>query len=138
MWPLNGLEIVELCDGDCALPKLAELRIAGVKADGAPPQPDDLFVALREPAYDFDGHDWVLPYLRAGAALALVAADWPLLATLPPPLRQRCIVVPEPLCALRKIAAALRRRFTFPIIAVGGSNGKTTTKDMIATLLSTN
>ena len=91
MWPLTGLEIVNVCACSCADPGLAEVQIAGVKADGTPPEPDELFVALREPSYDFDGHGWVLPYLRAGAGLALVAADWPLLPTLPLALRRRCI-----------------------------------------------
>lgn len=136
MWPTSGLEIVEVCGGACAAPDLFSLRIAGVKADGARPHFDDLFVALREPAYDFDGHDWVVPYLRAGAALALVSADWPQLPMLPAPLRQRCVVVPDSLQAFRRLAAWLRRRFTFPIIAIGGSNGKTTTRDMLAALLS--
>lgn len=136
MWPLTGLEIVNVCAGSCADPGLAEVQIAGVKADGTPPEPDELFVALREPSYDFDGHGWVLPYLRAGAGLALVAADWPLLPTLPLALRRRCIVVLDSLRAFRRLAAWLRRQFSFQVIAVGGSNGKTTTKDMIAALLS--
>lgn len=144
MWPLSGLEILDIVAGsvsapaserDAALRALHQLRIAGVKADGAPPERDDLFVALREPDYDFDGHDWVEPYLRAGAALALVAADWPLLSALPVALRRRCIVVDDTLRALRQLAAWSRRRYGFPVIAVGGSNGKTTTKDMIAALL---
>ena len=136
MWPLTGLEIVNVCAGSCAAPGLAGIQIAGVQADGTPPEPDDLFVALREPSYDFDGHGWVLPYLRAGARLALVAVDWPVLPTLPLALRQRCIVVPDSLRAFRELTAWLRRKFSFPVIAVGGSNGKTTTKDMIAALLS--
>lgn len=140
MWPLSGLEIVESCAEEVGsapldVSLLSSLQIVGVKADGARPEPDELFVALREPAYDFDGHDWVVPYLQSGAALALVSADWPLLPTLPPPLRQRCIVVSDSLRAFRLLAARLRRRFPFPVIAVGGSNGKTTTKEMIAALL---
>lgn len=140
MWPLSGLEIAQSCAEEmCAAPLdvsfLSSLQIAGVKADGARPEPDDLFVALREPAYDFDGHDWVVPYLQAGAALALVSADWPLLSTLSPSLRQRCIVVADSLRAFRLLASSLRRRFPFPVIAIGGSNGKTTTKEMLAALL---
>lgn len=93
------------------------------EADGA------LFVALREEPWD--GHVWLAEAFARGARFALVARD----ATVPDALRDRCIVVDDTLVAFRKLAAEVRKDFTFPVIAVGGSNGKTTTKEMIGALV---
>src|SRR6185295_12873200 len=90
--------------------------------------------ALREDGYD--GHTYVAEALEAGAALALVAADWNGREVLTPDQHARCLVVDDTLVAFRRLAAVLRRGFAFPVVAVGGSNGKTTAKDMIAALLS--
>ena len=87
----------------------------------------DLFVALK--GERFDGHDFVADALAHGAVAALVSdarADaWsaPLIA------------VPDTLQALGELAAHWRRRFALPLCAVTGSNGKTTTKEMLAAIL---
>lgn len=134
MWPLSGLEIVKACGVRAWSPSVEPLRLAGVVVGETPPEADDLFIALREAGHD--GHAYVAEYLELGAALALVSADWDGLPELAPEMRARCLVVDDSLAAFRDLAAALRRRFPFPVVAVGGSNGKTTTKDMIAALLS--
>lgn len=96
--------------------------------------PGDLFVAL--PFVNGDAHAHVEEALSRGAALALVSEVWPRLRDLSPELRARCVVVPNVLAAFRRLAAAFRRRLSCPVVAVAGSNGKTTTKDMLAALLS--
>jgi UDP-N-acetylmuramoyl-L-alanyl-D-glutamate--2,6-diaminopimelate ligase len=133
VWPLDGRAIAEACEAR-GLPSFrADAAIAGVAVGDRPVLPDDLFVALREDG--FDGHGEVEDALRAGAPLALVASDWTGLAALAPELRARCLVTGDTLRAVRLLAARLRRGFAFPVVAVGGSNGKTTTKDMIAAML---
>lgn len=87
----------------------------------------DVFVALKTPARD--GHDFLPAALAAGASAALVsranpALDFPQL------------VVADPLAAFQAIAAAHRRTFTGPVIGVSGSAGKTSTKELLALLLS--
>jgi UDP-N-acetylmuramyl-tripeptide synthetase/UDP-N-acetylmuramoyl-tripeptide--D-alanyl-D-alanine ligase len=131
MWPLSTIELSHAC-GSSDAPSI-DVSIAGVCFGETPPARDELFVALREG--DFDGHSLVVESLEAGAPFALVSADWEDLASLDPALRARCIVVPDSLVAFRKLAAFMRARFAFPVIAVGGSNGKTTTKEMLAALL---
>ncbi len=81
----------------------------------------------------FDGHRFVAAALRRGAIGALVQRG----ATLDPrpPARSWLLEVPDTLRAYQDLAAFHRRRFAIPVIAVTGSNGKTTTKDMIADVL---
>jgi UDP-N-acetylmuramoyl-tripeptide--D-alanyl-D-alanine ligase len=86
----------------------------------------DLFVALK--GERFDGHDYVGAALEAGAAAALVADDRA--ANLPGNL----IAVPDPLAALGRLALHWRASFDIPVVAVVGSNGKTTTKEMVAAI----
>ncbi|MFB3882921.1 MAG: UDP-N-acetylmuramoyl-tripeptide--D-alanyl-D-alanine ligase [Armatimonadota bacterium] len=85
-----------------------------------------LFVALR--GERFDGHDFVGAALAKGAGAALVSRD--VSATGP------LIVVPDTLVALGEIAATHRATLTPRVVAVTGSTGKTSTKEMIASVLS--
>ncbi len=90
-----------------------------------------LFVALTGP--NFDGHDFVAPVLAAGAAGAVVSASWWGRAG-----RGRVtdvLVVPDTLLALQDLARAHRVRHPVPLAAVTGSNGKTTTKELLAAAL---
>lgn len=111
-----------------------ETTIRGATGNARDARPGDLFVAL--PFADGDAHAGVEEALAAGAALALVSKGWPRLGALAPELRMRCVVVEDVLASFRAFAATFRERFSYPVAAVAGSNGKTTTKDMLAALLS--
>lgn len=87
----------------------------------------DIFVALKTPARD--GHDFLPAALTAGASAALVSRPNPAVA-----LPQ--LVVADPLAAFQAIAAAHRRAFTGTVVGVSGSAGKTSTKELLALLLS--
>ena len=87
----------------------------------------DLFIALRGPRYN--GNEFVSGALTAGAAGALVDA------VQPAAIAQ--IVVPDTQAALEKAARAWRGQFPIPVVAVAGSNGKTTAKEMTAAILGT-
>lgn len=87
----------------------------------------DLFVALT--GARFDGHQFVAEALKKGAVGALVRRGFKL------PGAALLIEVDEPLRAFQDVARAHRRRFAIPVVAVSGSNGKTTTKDMIGAIL---
>ena len=86
----------------------------------------DLFVALK--GERFDAHDF-LPQARAAGAVAAIGAHGVAQAGLDG------LVVGDPLEALQALAAGWRRRFAGPVIAVTGSNGKTTVTQMIASIL---
>jgi UDP-N-acetylmuramoyl-tripeptide--D-alanyl-D-alanine ligase len=88
-------------------------------------EPRALFVALR--GERFDGHQFVPDALERGAAGALVSR----LASVPLPQ----VVVPDVLGGLSAFAAAWRRDFAGTVVGLTGSNGKTTTKEMIGAIL---
>ena len=103
-----------------------EASFGGVSTDSRTITDRDLFVALSGP--NFDGHEFVAAAAERGAAAAVVSRRLPL--DLPQ------IVVADTLQALQDAAAAWRLQFPIPVVAVAGSNGKTTTKEMLATILS--
>ena len=104
----------------------AELRFTRVHSDTRSLQPGDLFVALR--GERFDAHDFLFQARDAGAAAALAERG---LAEAGLPGLQ----VDDSLIALQQLAAAWRARFRLPLIAVTGSNGKTTVTQMIGSVL---
>ena len=104
----------------------ADAAYTDVVSDSRSLQPGQLFVALR--GANFDGHEFVAAAQAAGAAGALVQRARPL------PLPQ--IVVSDTQAALVRAARAWRAAFTGPLVGVAGSNGKTTTKEMTAAILS--
>ena len=97
-----------------------------VHSDSRSLQPGDLFVALR--GEHFDAHAF-LPQARAAGAAAALAERGLAEAGLPG------LLVPDSLAALQQLAAAWRQQFTLPLIAVTGSNGKTTVTQMLAAIL---
>lgn len=105
----------------------ADVALGGVCTDTRAVAAGQLFVALR--GERFDAHDFLEPALAAGAAALLVADESRLPAGAP------AIVVDDTRLALGRLAQAWRAEFKLPVIAVTGSNGKTTTKEMIAAIL---
>jgi len=106
--------------------------ITGVTTDSRTVKPGDLFFALRGERYD--GHRFVRDAMEKGAAAAIVEADAPLdrdNAMRGFPL----LFVKNTVESLGKLANLYRTRYSIPLIAITGSNGKTTTKDMIAAVL---
>lgn len=98
----------------------------GVSTDSRAIEPGMLFIALRGPNHD--GHDHVASALEKGAMAALV--ERPLDINIPQ------LVVEDTRLALGRLAAAWRGTLRTPLVAVTGSNGKTTVKEMCAAILS--
>lgn len=106
--------------------------VDGYSIDSRTTCPGDLFFAL--PGARADGHDFVLAVLGAGAAGAVVSrAAYQHFAET---FRDRLIPVEDPMAALQVLAQAVRRRWGKKIIGITGSSGKTSTKEMIARVLS--
>ena len=104
----------------------AALTIERVHSDTRTLRAGDLFVALR--GERFDAHDF-LPQARAAGAVAALAERGLDADGLPG------LQVPDTLAALQQLAAGWRARFTLPLAAVTGSNGKTTVTQMTAAML---
>jgi len=104
----------------------ADVAFGGVSTDSRKVDAGALFVALR--GESFDAHAF-LDQVAARDVAAVVVSTLPDGWTLP------AIVVPDTLVALGRIAHAWRTGFNLPVIGVTGSNGKTTVKEMIASIL---
>jgi UDP-N-acetylmuramoyl-tripeptide--D-alanyl-D-alanine ligase len=103
--------------------KTPGFAVNGISIDTRSLRPGDLFVALQGAR---DGHDFVAEALAKGAAGALVSRDMP----------GKTLRVEDTLAGLTRLAAAARARSRAKIVAVTGSVGKTTTKEMLRRALS--
>ena len=92
-------------------------------------EPDSIFFALRGDT--FDGNRFVAEALEKGAAYAV--SDDPQVAASDE--RQRIVLVDDTLKALQDLARCHRRALGIPILAISGSNGKTTTKELVSRVL---
>ncbi len=118
-------------------PRVAKQGIRRLCTDSREIGRGDLFVALK--GERMDGHDFVPAALRQGAVGALVRDDYRVPSAAPRKVRAAIgpvlLGVPDTLLAYQRLAAHHRNRFRIPIVAVTGSNGKTTTKEMVADIL---
>jgi UDP-N-acetylmuramoyl-tripeptide--D-alanyl-D-alanine ligase len=133
------------------LPEAAgALRVKRVQTDSRAVAAGDVFVAL--PGDRFDGHDFAEQALERGAVAAVVREDWaaerqrsteaaegPATTGAEPKDEPVWLVVPDTVEALGRLGAYYRRQVMSPstvVVAITGSNGKTTTKQMLEHLLS--
>ncbi|MGB0679930.1 MAG: UDP-N-acetylmuramoyl-tripeptide--D-alanyl-D-alanine ligase [Polyangiales bacterium] len=107
-----------------------QLSFSAVCTDSRHVVPGALFVALR--GERFDGHAFVARALAAGATGLVVQRETPVA---PEADQVPCWRVPDTLQALRTLAAAWRRRFSLSVVAVAGSVGKSSTKEVLAALV---
>lgn len=123
MEKLNLSEIIGACHGSFGYP--ADIEISGVSTDTRTIEKNSLFIALK--GERFDGHDFAAKAMEMGAAAVVTerAVEG-----------ARCVIVDSTAQALLDIAGYYRRRFDIPVVGVTGSVGKTTTKDMIALVVS--
>jgi UDP-N-acetylmuramoyl-tripeptide--D-alanyl-D-alanine ligase len=122
MFAMRLTEIARLLDGELAG---NDVPIAEVSIDSRSLNSGALFVALQGPR--FDGHEFIAAAQGRGAAGALVSRT---LASALPQIR-----VADTRLALGGLGAAWREGFCGPLIALTGSNGKTTVKEMLAAIL---
>lgn len=104
-------------------------EVSAVSTDSRTVEAGQLFVPLR--GERFNGHDFISRVAANGVGVVL--ADETLSGDVAPGVT--IIRVADTLRALGDLAASFRRRFDLPVIAVTGSNGKTTTREMLATIL---
>jgi UDP-N-acetylmuramoyl-tripeptide--D-alanyl-D-alanine ligase len=110
-------------------PADGDRRFSTISTDSRNLPAGALFVALS--GERFDGHTYLPAVAAAGAAAAIVREGTPPVSGL------ALLAVPDPLRAFGRLARARRRAFTGPVIAITGTNGKTSTKEMLAAALGT-
>jgi UDP-N-acetylmuramoyl-tripeptide--D-alanyl-D-alanine ligase len=124
--------VAEACDAELRR-GTAEALVQHVCLDSRQAQPGDLFLAVK--GEHFDGHDFVKEVAAKGVAAVVVEkskVQGPK-SKLAPGVAM--LVVDDVRIALGKLAAAYRKDFDLPVVCVGGSNGKTTVKELIASAL---
>ncbi len=112
-------------------------KFTGVSIDSRKCSKNDLFFAIK--GERFDGHDFVKNVLAKGTKCAVVSEKWygSNQAVLKRSFKKKCfITVKNTEKAIGDIAGVYRNKFVIPVLAVAGSNGKTSTKDFIAEILS--
>jgi UDP-N-acetylmuramoyl-tripeptide--D-alanyl-D-alanine ligase len=106
------------------------LRLKGISMDTRTIKPGECFIAIK--GDNFDGHDFIGEAVKKGSACIIKEAR----GERPGPAKVACIEVKDSIRSLGDLARFQRRKYAIPVIAVTGSNGKTTTKEMIAGVLS--
>src|SRR5205823_12368499 len=128
MNPLSILEIVDLAgakleQGD------GNISVERISTDSRTIKKGELFVALR--GENFDGHEFVEATAKSGAAGAIVDLSWKGKV----PANFAVIRVDDSLFAYQNLAANYRKSLPIKVLAITGSNGKTSTKDFTASVL---
>ena len=125
MQTLNFSEIAKLLNAEnswCS----EDFPVTGVSTDSRQINPGDIFIALK--GDNFDGHEYIEVAIKKGASAIITHIKCELSVPV--------IIVEDTLMAYQKLAAYYRSKFDFPVIGITGSNGKTTTREMIYTILS--
>ena len=107
------------------------LGSTGVTTDSRKIESDALFFALH--GASFDGNDYAIQALKQGASTAVI--DREDILNNNPEYAGQLLLVEDTLQALQALAKEHRRRLAIPIIAIAGSNGKTTTKELVSRVL---
>ena len=135
--------VAEACDGEIRRGP-AETIVKNVCTDSRKAQPGDLFFAIKGEHHD--GHDFLNEVAAMGVAAVVIArkqvqssafrpSPKPPKGGTPNELNCAVLAVDDVRAALGKFAAAYRKDFALPVVCVGGSNGKTTVKELIASVL---
>lgn len=123
-------EVLQAVNGNLLTAGEKDIIFTGVSTDTRTLKRGELFIALA--GENFDAHNFLMQAVEKGAAGVVVSRTDAALDENTP-----VILVADTKKALQDLAHFHRMRFNIPVIAVTGSNGKTTTKDMIASVLST-
>ena len=121
-------EVAEILGTSCGTP---DREAQGYSIDSRTAAAGDLFFAIRGP--HFDGHQFVTQALGRGAVGAVVESAFA--AQSRPDMKGSLLAVPSPTESLQRLAQFVRRKWGKQLVAITGSTGKSTTKEMIAAIL---
>ena len=126
---LSVREAAEIVCGELHGTKNSDSEILGVTIDSRKVENGYMFAALK--GEHADGHDYMGKAFELGAVCCIAER-------LPEDISGTVIIVPDVAAALKILAENYRKRFDIPVIGIAGSVGKTTAKEMIASVLSQN
>lgn len=116
-------ELIKVVNGNTKLN--SNENIKEIKTDTRKINKGDIFIAIK--GNNYDGHDYINEALNKGALACIVEYGE----------SDKCIVVDSTIKALFSLGNYIRNKYNIPLIAITGSNGKTTTKDLLYNVLST-
>jgi UDP-N-acetylmuramoyl-tripeptide--D-alanyl-D-alanine ligase len=122
-------ELSKMIQVENDLSAFQDVTIQGVCIDSRKIEKGNLFIPFK--GENVDGHKFVEGAIESGAAASLWEKDVP-----NPPEGMPVIIVEDSLKALQNLSTAYRHELGIQVVGITGSNGKTTTKDMVANLLS--
>ena len=135
MEEMSLLDVAEAVQGELiAQEALSEVNPTGGSIDTRSLNPGEIFFALQ--GEQTNGHHFVNRAFSKGASVAVVSRSWYIEQSGEGP-SGTLILTEAPDVALGELARVYRRRFKVPVVGITGSNGKTTTKDMAASVLKT-
>ncbi len=123
MTPIPAERLAELLGGE--LRAAPAVGVSGFATDSREVRPGFAFLAIR--GENVDGHAFASQALASGAVLVVAEQE----------VDEPSILVPNLVEALARMGSSLRQTFAGPVVGITGSNGKTTTKDMLAAALAT-
>ena len=113
-----------------------EITNPSVVIDSREVKGGELFIALK--GEKTDGHSFIGSVFENGASWAMVSREWyEAEGSAEPPPGKGFIVTDDTVEGLQQLSSIYRTTFSIPVVAIGGSNGKTTTKEMVASVLET-
>jgi len=116
-------ELIKVVEGDSILN--SDIKIKDIKTDSRKIKKGDIFIALNGDKYD--GHDYINEAIKKGAIACIIDKDIQ---------NNKCIKTVNTYKSLYDIGKHIRNKYNIPLIAITGSNGKTTTKELIVHILS--
>jgi UDP-N-acetylmuramoyl-tripeptide--D-alanyl-D-alanine ligase len=116
-------EIVKIVGGKTKLNSNEEIK--DIKTDTRKINKGDIFIALK--GKNYDGHDYINEAIKKGATACIVEYGE----------NDKCIKVDSTIESLFSLGNYIRNKYNIPLIAITGSNGKTTTKDLLVSILNT-
>ncbi|MES9993091.1 MAG: UDP-N-acetylmuramoyl-tripeptide--D-alanyl-D-alanine ligase [Candidatus Thiodiazotropha sp.] len=122
---MNALHLSEVTNQMNGAWSGEDVKFSAVSTDSRTLMDKDLYVALKGPR--FDGHDFIAQAVEKGAVAAMVSE--------PQQLAIPQLQVADTRLGLGRLAAIWREKFSVPLIAITGSNGKTTVKELVAAIL---
>ncbi len=115
-------ELIKVVNGKTSIN--SEKNIRKIKTDTRKIKKGDIFIALK--GNNYDGHDFIEDAIRKGATSCIIDKNID---------NDKCIIVEDTYSCLYDIGKHIRKKYNIPLIAITGSNGKTTTKELIVHIL---
>ena len=128
-------KIIEICNANVAFGN-TEIKCEEFSKDTRTIQPGDVYIGIK--GENFDGNMFYENALENGAAVCILQGNITISEEVKEKYKDRCVIIVEDtIKALQQIAAYKRSLYNIPVIAITGSVGKTSTKDIVASVVGT-